>query len=128
MIVADTSVWIEFLKSRPLYFSSLGVLLDQQQVVAVECVFGELLQGVKSSRERGIIEGYWTNLPKRSESGLWVKAGTLSATHSWPSKGIGLIDAFLLCFVQTYHFQLWTLDKKLAAVAEPSELFHLPDA
>ena len=127
MIVVDTSIWVEFLKHRQAYFLSLSTLLDQQQVVAVECVFGELLQGTKTSREQSIILGYWTNLPKRSESGLWVQAGTLSANHSWPSKGVGLIDAFLLCFVRAYDLQLWTLDKKLASVAESSELFHFPD-
>ena len=126
MIVVDTSVWVEFFKSRPSYFLPFRSLLDHQQVVAVECVFGELLQGAKSERERSIIVGYWTNLPKRPEEGLWVEAGTLSANHGWVSKGVGLIDAFLLAFIRAYDFQLWTLDKKLAAVANPAELFHLP--
>ena len=81
MIVVDTSVWVEFLKHRQTYFPTLSTLLDQQQVVATECVFGELLQGAKTSREQSIILGYWNNLPKRAESGLWVEAGTLSANN-----------------------------------------------
>jgi len=127
MIVVDTSVWVEFLKHRLAYFLPLSTLLDQQQVVAVECVFGELLQGAKTSREQSIILGYWNNLPKRSESGLWVQAGTASARNTWHAKGVGLIDAFLLCFVRAHDLQLWTLDKKLSSIAESSELFHLPD-
>ena len=126
MIVADTSVWVEFLKHRQAYFLPLSTLLDQQQVVAVECVFGELLQGAKTSREQSIILGYWNNLPKQSESGLWVQAGNASARNAWHARGVGLIDAFLVCFMRTYGLQLWTLDKKLAAVAEPAELFSLP--
>lgn len=127
MIVVDTSVWVEFLKHRPTYFLPFSTLLDQQQVVAVECVFGELLQGAKSSREQSIILGYWNNLPKRSESGLWVQAGNSSAKNVWHAKGVGLIDAFLLRFVRAYDLQLWTLDKKLASVAKPSELFSLSE-
>ncbi len=127
MIVVDTSVWVEFLKHRQAYFLPFSRLLDQQQVVAVECVFGELLQGTKTSREQSIILGYWDNLPKRLDNGLWVQAGTLSANHSWLSKGVGLIDAFLLCFVRAYDLQLWTLDKKLASGAKPSELFSLSE-
>lgn len=125
MIVVDTSVWVEFLKHRQIYFLPLSTLLDQQQVVAVECVFGELLQGAKTAREQSIILGYWHNLPKRSEIGLWGQAGNASANNTWHAKGVGLIDAFLLCFVRAYDFQLWTLDKKLISIAEPQELFHL---
>lgn len=125
MIVADTSVWVEFLKGRHAYFLPLSALLDQQQVVAAECVFGELLQGAKTSREQSIILGYWDNLPKQPESGLWVEAGKVSSNKKWHAKGVGLIDAFLLCFARTYGLQLWTLDKKLALIAEPQELFHL---
>jgi hypothetical protein len=126
MIVVDTSVWVEFLKYRHAYFLPLSALLDQQQVVAVECVFGELLQGAKTSREQSIIVGYWNNLPKQSESGLWVQAGNFSAQNSLYAKGVGLIDAFLLCFIRTYNLQLWTLDKKLASVTDTQELFSLP--
>lgn len=125
MIVVDTSVWVEFLKHRQIYFLPLSALLDQQQVVAVECVFGELLQGAKTAREQSIILGYWHNLPKRSEIGLWVEAGNVSARNAWHAKGVGLIDAFLLCFVCAYDLQLWTLDKKLISIAEPQELFDL---
>lgn len=127
MILVDTSVWVEFLKGRRAYFLRLSALLEQQQVVAVECVFGELLQGAKSPREESIILGYWENLPKQAERGLWVQAGNASARNTWHAKGVGLIDAFLLCFVRTYDLQLWTLDKKLASVAEPAELFGLPE-
>lgn len=127
MIVVDTSVWVEFLKGHQSYYILFSALLDKQQVVAVECVFGELLQGAKSSREQSIILGYWDNLPKQAESGLWVQAGEASMNNRWYAKGVGLIDAFLLCFVRTYDLQLWTLDKKLAAIAEPQELFSLPE-
>ena len=127
MIVVDTSVWVEFLKGRQDYFLPFSTLLDQQQVVAVECVFGELLQGAKSSREQSIILGYWENLPNQSDRGLWVEAGKVSMNKKWHAKGVGLIDAFLLCFARTYGLQLWTLDKKLASLAEPSELFSLSE-
>ncbi len=127
MIVVDTSVWVEFLKGHRSYYLPFSSFLDQQQVVAVECVFGELLQGAKSSREQSIILGYWDNLPKQPEGGLWVQAGEASMKNRWYAKGVGLIDAFLLCFARTYDLQLWTLDKKLASIAEPQELFSLPE-
>jgi len=94
MNVADTSVWVEFLKHRQIYFLPLSTLLDQQQVGAVECVFGELLQVAKTASEQSMILGYCHNPPKRSEIGLWVEAGNIFARNTWHAKGVGLIDAF----------------------------------
>lgn len=124
MILVDTSVWIEFLKHHPPYFHTLEPLLEKQGVVAVECIFGELLQGVKNSREQTMILDYWENLPKKDERGLWLEAGILSSSHKCLSKGVGLIDAFLICFARTYRLQIWTLDKKLTSVLKPTENFH----
>lgn len=123
MILVDTSVWVNFLKGRPLFFPTLHTLLETQAVVATACVFGELLQGAKNSREQNMILGYWENVPKRDEDGIWIEAGVLSANHKWFSQGVGLIDAFLICFARTYQLQLWTLDKKLLSVLQPTEVF-----
>lgn len=58
MILLDTSVWIEFFKRRPSVFFTGTLLLESQGIIAVECVFGEFLQGVKDSRERSVVLGY----------------------------------------------------------------------
>ena len=39
-------------------------LLENQKILAVECIFAELLQGAKSIRDRDILISYWENLPK----------------------------------------------------------------
>jgi predicted nucleic acid-binding protein len=51
MIILDTSIWIEFLKNNSDYYSKVKDLLENRKVLAIECVFGELLQGAKSKRE-----------------------------------------------------------------------------
>ena len=48
MIVIDTSVWIEFLKQNPLYAPKITELLENREVLAVEFIFGELLQRRRS--------------------------------------------------------------------------------
>ncbi len=123
MILVDTSVWIEFFKRHHPFFPTLQTLLEQQAVVAVECVFGELLQGVKNAREQTVILEYWDSLPKKKEQGLWIQAGCLSSDHKWLSKGVGLLDAFLICVARTHNLQIWTLDKKMASLISPSEIF-----
>ena len=123
MILIDTSVWIEFLKGHPSIFTTVTSLLESQSIIAAECVFGELLQGVKNSRERTVILDYWDNLPKRDEAGIWIEAGLMSAENKWVSKGVGLIDAVLLCLARKHHVKIWTLDKKLLTVMNATEKF-----
>ena len=75
MIVVDTSVWVEFLKHRQAYFLPFTTLLDQQQVIAVECVFGELLQGAKTSREQSTSWDIGITFPSRQTTGCWFRPG-----------------------------------------------------
>jgi len=126
VILADTSIWIEYLKTKPPVFALLQGQLEQQNIVGVECVFGELLQGTKILRERETVLRYWHNLPKRDEQGLCLEAGALSQEHNYLSKGIGLIDSFLIAFIRKYHVQIWTLDKKLLSALGANEIFTPP--
>jgi predicted nucleic acid-binding protein len=113
MIIADTSVWIEFLKGREPVSGQLRVLLAGREVLAVECVFGELLQGAKNDREQEVIEAYWRHLPKADGQGIWIEAGRFSGERNLYSKGIGLIDCVLIVTSLRTGARLWTLDKKL---------------
>jgi len=55
MIILDTSVWIEHLKNNQSFFPKISKLLESGEILAVECVFAELLQGVKENSEKDII-------------------------------------------------------------------------
>ena len=123
MIAADTSVWIEFLRGKEPFLSRLRNLLEEEEILAPECVFGELLQGVRDSREMELVSAYWRNLPKLPVEEPFIKAGILSCHQRWLSMGIGLIDGCLIAFAREAGCRIWTLDKKLLAVLEPSERY-----
>lgn len=123
MIVADTSVWIEFLKGRYSVAKQFETLLNQRQIVAVECIFGELLQGVYSSDEAAIICSYWLNLPRNPENGIWIAAGEISWQKKYHSKGVGLIDLVILVFAEKFNYRVWTLDKKLKGILPANLVF-----
>ncbi len=123
MIILDTSVWIEFLKNNPDYFSDVKSLLENQQVLAVECIFGELLQGAKSKREIEILSLYWENLPKAVVENGWIEAGIFSSKNKLPSKGIGIIDSFIIISARKYEARIWSLDKKLNSILTKAERF-----
>jgi len=116
MISLDTSVWIEFFKAHPPYFEIIRELIEGQQVLAVECIFGELLQGARNNREREVIGDYWDNLPKAEKGDVWIEAGIYSSENKLISKGIGLIDSVIIITSQKNNATLWTLDIKLNSV------------
>ena len=122
MIVADTSIWIDFLKAREPVFTQMRGLLDNGQVIANECVFAELMQGAKNNRERNIISEYWENLPKYSNDGILLKAGTESGRNKWLDQGVGLIDCAIVMYARASKSQIWTFDKKLLSILSTSEI------
>ena len=113
MIIPDTSVWIEFLKGNSKYTSKIIELLEANKILAIECIFAELLQGVRNKRERNIILSYWQHLPKIDESGFFIEAGLFSNSNKLSDKGVGLIDSLIYISALKSDSMLWTLDKKL---------------
>jgi len=53
VLIVDTSVWIRFLTGREPYATELDSLLERDEVVGHELVFGELLVGDKGAWGEG---------------------------------------------------------------------------
>ena len=121
MIILDTSVWIEFLKKHEPYFSIIVPLLEQREILAVECVFGELLQGVKNRNEQNTIVAYWEHLPKIETGEIIIEAGIYSNKNKLLDKGVGLIDAIILMHGIRSKIKIWTIDNKFLEII-PNEL------
>ena len=116
MIILDTSVWIEHLKNNPDFFPKICKLLESGEVLAEECVFGELLQGVKNKTEKEIIQKFWKYLPKENYENIIIEAGVYSAENKLLNRGVGLIDAIILMNGIKSNSKIWTLDKKLLEI------------
>jgi predicted nucleic acid-binding protein len=113
MIIADTSVWIEFLKGNKPFFLRMQNLLENREIIALEPVFGELLQGAKNKNERQIILDYWKNSPRIDKHTLWIDAGLYAGQKKLFSRGVGLIDAYIIVASLKTNSQVWTLDERL---------------
>jgi predicted nucleic acid-binding protein len=124
MIILDTSVWIEFLKKHEPYFTIIAPLLEEKAVLAVECVFGELLQGVRKEGEQNTILGYWRHLPKIEYHEIVIEAGIYSNKNKLIDKGVGLIDAIILLHGMKSQSKIWTLDGNFFKVI-PKELIYV---
>jgi len=121
MIILDTSVWIEHLKKNQIYFEKICELLERGEVLAVECVFGELLQGIKNENEKELIKKYWEHLPKEKYENIIIEAGEYSANNKLLDHGVGLIDSIIIMHGIKSNSKIWSLDKKLLRVL-PDEL------
>ena len=121
MIILDTSVWIEHLKHNTKFFPKISKLLENREILAVESVFGELLQGVKSDLEKKIILDFWAHLPKKYYEDITIEAGIYSAKNKLLNKGVGLIDVIILMHGIRSNSKIWTLDTKFLRIM-PEEL------
>ena len=121
MIILDTSVWIEFLKTNQNYYPHICKLLENGKIIAVECIFGELLQGVKNKKEKEIILNYWKHLPKENYENVIIEAGEYSALHKLLDHGVGLIDTIILIHAIKSNSKIWTIDNKFLRII-PEEI------
>jgi len=123
LILADTSIWIDFFRTETKVFVEFRSLLEKREVVSLDCIFGELLQGASHQRERKLILEYWDSIPKITITDLWVKAGSFSSESRIISKGVGLIDCAIILAARSVGASIWTKDKKMNGVLATTERY-----
>jgi len=121
MIILDTSVWIEHFKGNQNFYPRISNWLESRKVLAIECIFGELLQGAKNDREKTIITNFWKYLPKENYEDITIEAGIYSMENKLLDCGVGLIDAIILMYGIKSKSKIWTLDKKFLRII-PEEI------
>lgn len=112
MVLVDTSVWVDFLREgNPL----LTDLLNEGSVLTHPFVVGELRLG--NIPKRAHFLGLLENLPQAVPASD-AEVTHLIEMHKLYGKGIGYIDAHLLASSRISSSPLWTLDKRLDALAK----------
>jgi len=122
MILADTSIWIDHLRSNN---KALGSFLDSERVLIHPFIIGELALG--NLRQRKTVLVALSDLPSIS---MATDAEILHFIDRYElfGRGIGYIDAHLLAAVQfTPGAYLWTSDNKLHEVADELNLAMKPN-
>jgi predicted nucleic acid-binding protein len=118
MVLVDTSVWIaHFRRSDP----RLNALLHDGAVVMHPSVVGEIACGNLTGRNKVL-----SDLQKLPPAAVADKDDILFVIESrrlW-GKGIGWTDAQLVASALLTACALWTLDKKLHAVAAALRIAH----
>jgi predicted nucleic acid-binding protein len=113
MILVDSSVWIDHLRSGN---AKLAGLLENGQVLVHPFVIGELALGNLKKRAQIL-----TNLQDLPEAVVARDDEVLRfiGRHALHGRGIGYVDAHLLASARlTPDGSLWTRDKRLHAAAK----------
>jgi len=117
MILVDTSVWIDHLRSGD---ETLATLLNRSQVLLHPFVLGELACGNLVNRNE--VLDLLKDLP-RSPVATDDEVLIYIERQSLMGRGIGYIDSHLLAAVALEGTaRLWTRDKRLRAVADALSL------
>lgn len=122
MILVDTSVWIDHFRAAE---PELVAALNAEQVVMHPFVVGELTCGNLKNRQE--IIALLRNLPPLQVA-TENQALDFIERHQLMGRGIGYIDVHLLAATALANpVQIWTQDKRLAAVAATLNLTFKPE-
>jgi hypothetical protein len=112
IVLVDTSVWVEHLWHGS---SRLGALLVDQRVLCHPFVVGELALG--HLRRRVEVLSLLAELP-RAPVAAHDEVLAFADRHGLEGTGVGWVDAHLLCAAALGLARLWSLDRRMVAVAE----------
>ena len=119
MILVDTSVWIDYLRRGRGHLENF---LENNQVLTHPSVIGELACGNLSNRLE--ILTLLDRLPKATRA-TDTEVLLLIEQYQLMGRGIGYIDVYLLASARlSPETQLWTHDRRLAAVARDLAVAH----
>ncbi len=112
MILVDTSVWVEHLRSGS---AALATELEAGRVLTHPFVIGELACGTLKNRRE--VLGLLGRLPS-TPTASHTEALDFLERRRLMGRGLGLIDVHLLASAAlAVPARLWTLDRRLAAIA-----------
>ena len=113
MILVDTSVWVDHLRTN---VPKLAALLTGGSVVMHSAVLGELACGSIKHRAQRIQD--WTALPPIQACSDKAVLNLIESRELM-SRGIGWVDAHLLCSVLNCRgSSFWTRDERLREIAK----------
>ena len=113
MILVDTSIWVDHLRSGD---AALAALLGAGMVLTHPFVIGELALG--SLRQREALLSALSDLPHAAVATDAEVLGFINR-HSLYGRGVGYVDVHLLASTRlTADAEIWTKDGRLHAAAE----------
>lgn len=122
-VLVDTSVWIRFLSNRAPFASGLDALLQRDEVVGHELVYGELLMGDRGGRSK-LLAAY--ELMHQASAVSHQEVVAFARARRLHGRGVGWIDVHLLASAILGRHLVWTADPRFSALAQELGIAHSP--
>ncbi|MDQ6912953.1 MAG: PIN domain-containing protein [Verrucomicrobiota bacterium] len=119
MIIADTSVWIDFLRNDSAQFRSA---LNRREIATHTVIIGELAAGNLRNRQQTLT---MLRSLHRSHEGQVDECMHYLELHRLHGRGLNWNDIQLLVAAHLTHAPIWSLDQKLAEAAGKFKLRYL---
>jgi predicted nucleic acid-binding protein len=118
MVLVDTSIWVDFFRSRNFAHSmELANLLRSNQVLVIGVVIGEVLQGAQSDQEFIRVRDRLLVLPYVDETAEnWASAGELGYRLRRQGITIGIIDLLIATLAMEHDAEVYSLDQHFQRV------------
>lgn len=111
----DTSCWIPFFRGKkgPVTDKVRSLLQDSEVDIGVDgIVLAELLQGVKTKKERSQLQHYLSGLPLlKTKKDIYIKAGKMNAALRRKGISVPITDAIITATALTYGAVVITIDE-----------------
>jgi len=110
MVIVDTSAWVEYFRGGvPDVVEKVDRCLEQDLVGIGDLVYCEVMQGIRSSRERGEVSSLLLSLPRFDMVGFSIAEKSASNYRLLRSKGVTVrktIDVLIGTFCAEHGLQL----------------------
>jgi len=111
-VIADTSIWIEYFRSKSTNSNRMRSLISNDKVVVCGIILAELLQGAKGKKEKKSIEDIFNTLEyAEMTKETWIETGAVSKKLRMAGKTIPLSDVSIACIAKHNNFSIFTIDK-----------------
>ena len=112
-ILPDTCAWIDFFKARPTSLAEyLKITLTNGTICTCGVVVYELLQGIRSQKEEGMVINAFQAMPKlEMTAASWISAGRISANLRKNGHTIPLSDIIIATLAQENDCSVLTIDQ-----------------
>ncbi|MDE0838907.1 MAG: PIN domain nuclease [Kiritimatiellae bacterium] len=122
MVIVDTSAWIEYLRGGlPRIVKKVDLCLEQDLVGIGDLVYCEVMQGIRSPRERGEVSTLLLSLPQFDMVGFSMAEKSAANYRLLRSKGVTVrktIDVLIGTFCAENGLQLIHHDSDFALMAK----------
>jgi len=126
VVVADTTVWIEFFNDPESEEKQvIDLLIDEDDLALVGPVLAELLQGCRTAGEANAILDHVSALPfLEMNVSAWRRAGELSSSLRRKGTTLPLMDVIIAALALEHDAEVFTIDPHFRSI--PGLKLHRP--